>query len=104
MSEPLPRSPLIRFLAWLLMAVGVLIALTAGACSLIFMVIFLPAGTSNYFGDLGDMILLLLTVGGIPLLIGLALFFGGLRLSRPSRTRTPTNSVRERDDEPTTGA
>lgn len=104
MSGQKRRSPVVQFLGWLLVAVGVLIALTAGACSLIFMVVFLPAGTSNYFGDLGDMILLLLTVGGVPLLIGLALFFGGLRLSRPSRTRTPTNSVTERDDEPTTGA
>lgn len=103
MSEPLPRSPLIRFLAWLLMAVGVLVAVTTGACTL-YVLAGLAANGSGGYGSTGEWVLLSLFIGGLPCLIGIALFFGGLRLSRPSRTRTPANSVTERDDEPTTGA
>lgn len=103
MSGPKRRSPVVQFLAWLLMAAGVLIFTTAGACSLFFIFAVIAPGGSAYFGDAGGVTLLVLTFGGVPFLVGLALFFGGLRLSRPSGTRTPARAT-ERDDEPTTGA
>ncbi len=104
MSGAKRRSPVVQFLAWLLMAAGAVMFTTAGACSLIFGFIFLPPGTSTYFGDLGSMIGLVLTVGGIPFLIGLALFFGGRRLARPPKRPASEILATEHDDEPTTGA
>jgi hypothetical protein len=104
MSERKRRSPVVQFLAWLLMGAGALIFTTAGACSLLFSIIFIPTGNNYYFGDLGSMIVLVLTMGGVPFLIGLALFFGGRRLARPPKTPPPTMTVTEHDDEPTTGA
>lgn len=103
MSEPKGRGPVVQFLAWLLMAAGALMFTTAGACSLLFSILFMPSGKNYYFGGLGSMIVLVLTVGGIPFLVGLALFFGGLRLNQPKKS-PPARPATERDDEPTTGA
>ena len=103
MSKQRTRRPIVAFLAWLMMAAGALIFTTAGACSLVFIFAFIAPGGSAYFGDLRSVTLMVLTLGGIPLLIGLALFFGGLRLNRPPKLRA-SKSATEHNDEPTTGA
>ncbi len=104
MSGPKRRSPVVQFLAGLLMVAGALIFTTAGACSVLFSIIFMPTGNNYYFGGLGSMIVLFLTVGGIPFLFGLALFFSGRWLARPRKTTAPSPLATEHDDEPTTGA
>ncbi len=96
------KSPVVRFLAWLLMGVGVLVALTTGACTLYVLAGLIANGTGGY-GGVGEWIGLSLVIGGLPCLIGVALFFGGRRLGRPAPARV-TPPVMERDDEPTTGA
>jgi hypothetical protein len=73
-------SPVARFFGGLLMAVGGLIAVTSGLCSLA----ILTMGAVSSGNDLGDSIPLVLLVGGIPFGIGLALFFIGRRLYRGS--------------------
>lgn len=104
MTGPKRRSPAVQFLAWLMMAVGALIFATSGACSVFFLFSVASDGPSTYFGDLGSVILMVLTLGGIPFLIGLALFFGGRRLARPPKRPAPATPATEHDDEPTTGA
>lgn len=103
MSEPGRRRPVVQFLAWLLMAVGVLIALTTGGCTL-YVLAGLAANGSGGYGSTAEWVLLSLFVGGLPCLVGIALFFGGRRLSRPPGTATPPTLLKENDDEPTTGA
>lgn len=104
MSERRTRSPIVAFLAWLMMAAGVLIFTTAGACSVVFIISFIMPENRVYFGGLGSVTLMVLTLGGIPILVGLALFFGGRRLARPPKRPTPRTPATEHDDEPTTGA
>lgn len=103
MSERRTRSPIVAFLAWLMMAAGVLLFTTAGACSMLFIISFIEPENRLYFGGLRSVTLMVLTLGGIPILVGVALFWGGLRLSRPPRSRSP-RPAREHGDEPTTGA
>ena len=80
------RSPAVRFFGWLLMGIGGLIALTAGACSLVFLVSMLSSGGDGLDGLVNALGLLLL-FGGIPIAVGLALIFAGREISRPRVTR-----------------
>lgn len=65
----------------ILMAVGILIAGASGLCSLVFSMGTLFGSSSNIRIDLP----IILFVGGIPFVIGLAVFFGGLALVRQTK-------------------
>lgn len=93
---------MVQFVAWLMMAAGVLIAATTGACTL-YVLTGLAANGSGGYGSTGEWVLLSLAVGGVPCLIGIALFIVGRRLNRPKRA-LPATPATERDDEPRTGA
>ena len=82
------RSPTVRFFGWLLMGVGGLIAVTAGACSLFILGSMLidGGGATPYF-QTGGMLIMVAIVGGVPFAVGTALFFGGRAISRPRITR-----------------
>jgi hypothetical protein len=80
------RNPVVVFFGWLLMGIGGLIAVTAGACSLFFLVSMLSGSGGNLAGIPG-MLGLMLLFGGIPLAVGAALFFAGRAISRPRITR-----------------
>jgi hypothetical protein len=66
-----------RILGGILLAVGILIATVSGLCSLYFGFAFLMGGPGEFGG-----IWLVLMVGGIPLLIGIGLIFGGRAILR----------------------
>lgn len=77
-------SPTKRFFGALLMAVGGLIAGLCGLCTGGFIVVFLVLafrGNSDFDSPMGA-ILFPLMQGGVPILIGLGLFFIGRRLYR----------------------
>ncbi len=80
------RGPAVRFFGWLLMGIGGLIALTAGACSLVFLVSMLSSSGDGLDGLVSALGLLLL-FGGVPIAVGLALIFAGRAISRPRVTR-----------------
>jgi hypothetical protein len=65
----------------ILMAVGILIAGASGLCSLA----VLGSGLSGGPGGLGELLGIVLLVGGIPFGIGLAVFFGGSALVRQAK-------------------
>lgn len=77
------HRPLARFFGALLTAAGGLIAATAGVCTARFVGDAVMAGFSGD-GSAAAVILIELFVGAIPLAIGLALVFAGLRLFRGS--------------------
>jgi hypothetical protein len=66
----------------ILLAIGGLIALLSGACSMWFLVSIIGSATG---ADAGGIIMLVLFVGGIPFAIGLGLFFWGRSLVRSAR-------------------
>ncbi|HYD28965.1 hypothetical protein [Brevundimonas sp.] len=88
-----------RFFGLLMMAAGGLIALTTGACTLYVVLAGLMANGSGGYGTTGEWVVMALVIGGLPCLIGVGLFLGGRKLSRPPRARrvAPVES----DDEPT---
>jgi hypothetical protein len=86
-----------RFFGWLMMAAGGLIALTTGACTL-YVLAGLMANGSGGYGTTGEWAVMALVIGGLPCLIGVGLFFGGRKLSRPPRARRAAPV--ESDDEP----
>ena len=94
MTEP---GPVQRFFGAALMAVGFLIMALCGLCSACGVVIGL---TDDTFKG-GDMIAMVLIVGGVPFLIGLGVFFAGkaLRGKAPERRILPPASF-GRDDAP----
>lgn len=81
-DAPAPR-PVARFFGGLLMAVGGLIAVTAGLCSLAItgMGLFAPAAGPQDFIESLPMVLI---AGGGPFVVGLLLFLGGRVLFRGS--------------------
>lgn len=85
MSPRPERSPAVVFFGWLLMGIGGLIAVTAGACSLYFLAGLLGAGDGldGLVSGLG----LILIFGGVPIAVGLALIYAGRVISRPRVTR-----------------
>lgn len=64
----------------ILLAVGILIAGASGLCSL---VVFISSASDP--ASMGDMVLLILLFGGVPLAIGVGLIFGGRALIRAGR-------------------
>ena len=86
MSGQTDPNPVTRFFGGLMMAAGILIAATAGLCSLGLTVFALVDTAKTSSGNVGELITLglpmVLLFGGIPLGVGLALFFIGRRLFR----------------------
>jgi hypothetical protein len=81
-------NPLAKFLGWLLMGVGALIALTTGACTAFFLTMpMLQGGGSAGVGEVMGWVGLVLAVGGLPCLVGICLFFVGRAISRPRSRR-----------------
>ena len=70
----------------ILLALGILIAGASGLCSAFF---FLSSVASP--SSMGDMILLILLIGGIPFLIGIGLIFGGRALIRAANEQDGYN-------------
>jgi hypothetical protein len=84
-ATPPPRMTATRFFGGLLMAAGGLIAVSAGLCSVIFSIMGLrESGLSKELFTVG--VPLVLVVGGVPIAIGLALFFVGRMLYREPPT------------------
>ena len=73
-----------RFGAALIMAVGGLIATLCCGCALVFAAGFLSSGGGA--GNLGGLVLLPAIFGGVPALVGAAVFWIGLRLYRETRS------------------
>jgi hypothetical protein len=71
----------IRFFGWLLMAMGGLIALTAGACTLIVGGQMIWASLQYAQGIPGSLFLILI-FGGVPIMVGIGLFIAGRALAR----------------------
>ncbi|MEZ0224611.1 MAG: hypothetical protein ACAH83_08665 [Alphaproteobacteria bacterium] len=71
------------FFGWILMLVGLLIALVSGGCIVTFGVPeVLHKIDQGRWGRVGEMLLTLSLVGGIPFIIGVLLMRGGRRMSR----------------------
>ena len=79
------RNPVVRFFGWLLMGIGGLIAVTAGACSLYFLVSMVASTGSGGFGGVLGSLGLVAAFGGVPIAVGVGLFVAGRAISRPSR-------------------
>ena len=90
MSEQRP-DPTRRFFGGLLMAVGGLITVLCGGCSLVFAggSIVGAIGSSGQLRDLPSWLLLVAVIGGLPTLIGIGLFIWGRRLYRPPKSLRP---------------
>ena len=71
-----------RLFGGVLLAAGILIGGASGLCTLVFLGIGLSEGINEYTFS---MLPLVLVVGGIPLVIGIGLFFGGRALLRSAR-------------------
>lgn len=85
MSPQPERNPAVVFFGWLLMGIGGLIAVTAGACSVVFMVSMLSSGDGldGLVSTLGFMLIF----GGIPVSVGTALVIAGRAISKPRITK-----------------
>ena len=82
-----PPSPLQKFIGGLLMAVGGLIAALCGVCTLYFTVASLATSSGEFAGP--SMLILVLPIGGIPMVLGGLIAFAGWRLYRPKRRLKP---------------
>jgi hypothetical protein len=78
------RSPVVVFLGWLVMAVGVLVALTAGLCTLL-----LAPSMFSGPGDVSAGLVLLSVFGGVPALVGVGMVLAGWSIVRPPRPSPP---------------
>lgn len=77
------------FFGWLLLAVGGLVAVLSGGCTLFFVI-----GNIRSSTDHGDL-LIPLAVGGIPFVLGILAYHGGRWLLRRGRS-----AAAEKKDEP----
>jgi hypothetical protein len=87
MSDGAGPRPVGRFFGGLLMAIGGLIAVTSGLCSLAVTAIGLGSNLSDasaFMTILTAGLPFLLGIGGIPFVIGLAMYFAGRSLYRRS--------------------
>ena len=73
-----------RLFGFMLMAVGGLIALLSGLCSLGFLLVTIESVVRTP-ASVAPMIGLILVIGGVPVAVGVALFVLGLNLARPRR-------------------
>ncbi|WP_304178121.1 hypothetical protein [Phenylobacterium aquaticum] len=84
-------SPVHRYFGAMLMAVGGLIAVLSGLCSLSFLALVIwnaiTGGGRTVIADVGQMLTLMLAFGGIPFVVGLGVFFWGRRLRRQALVR-----------------
>ena len=76
-------SPLARFIGAALMAVGALMALLCGGCGAVFLVVFLADGL-RHPNDLAMGLMTPLFLGGVPAVLGFAIFSAGRSLRRGS--------------------
>ena len=99
--SPRPEpNPAVVLLGWLLMGIGGLIAVTAGACSVI---VGIPAILSalEYPEGLPNMLVMVVIFGGIPLLFGIGVFVGGrVMADRWSVKQRPPRRIEDLDDQP----
>lgn len=79
-------TAVVRFFGWLLMGIGGLIAVTAGACTLLVGVPFVLSSLTYAEGVPGSLLLILI-LGGVPLLTGIGIFIGGRVLARQGEVR-----------------
>jgi len=84
MTERRQPSQVAVFFGFLLMAVGGLIVLTAGACSAMALAYL---GTTDSLDGMLGMLMSVLLFGGLPLAAGAGLFIVGRRISKPRVTR-----------------
>ena len=70
-----------RFIGGLMIAVGALIALLSGACTLTMGAAILS--TAGQAQGVGMGVLVVLVTGGVPFGVGVALMFGGWSIMRP---------------------
>ncbi|MDZ4364487.1 hypothetical protein [Brevundimonas sp.] len=98
MSPRQERNPVLAFLGWLLMGIGGLIVVTAGACTAIFAV---PAMLSSfqYPEGLPQLLFMVFLFGGVPILVGIGLFVGGRAMAGRVR-RLPPRRVEDFEDRP----
>jgi small neutral amino acid transporter SnatA (MarC family) len=84
MSHDNPQRPsaVAIFFGWLLMAIGGLMVLLCGACTLTFWGIEL---TTTGGGDAAGGLLMVGLIGGLPTAAGALLFWVGLRMVRPRK-------------------
>lgn len=76
----------VKFFGWLLMAIGVVVAGTAGACT-IFVGVPFVLSTLSYPQGIPETVGLMLVFGGIPLVVGVGVFLGGRWLARKGDIR-----------------
>lgn len=69
-----------RLLGGLLMGLGILIAGASGLCSAAFLVLSLSDSSGA-----GEMVGLVLVIGGVPFMVGIGLTFAGRHLLRQAR-------------------
>ncbi len=97
--RPEPNTALV-LLGWLLMGIGGLIAVTAGACSVIVGIPMLLSAL-EYPEGLPRMLVMVLTFGGVPLLFGIGVFLGGRAIAnRWSVKQLPPRRIEDLDDQP----
>ncbi len=72
------RDPIVRLFGAFLMAVGGLMAALCGLCSLAFVMGTVASGTG--LDAMGGMLVLVLVLGGLPVGLGLLIFYAGRRL------------------------
>ena len=80
-------NPAGRFFGGLLMVVGGLMATLAGLCTIMFagsVGLEMGRGNQTIFGETASFLLLSAVVGGVPIILGVALFFLGRFLWRKS--------------------
>lgn len=83
-----------QFFGWLLMGVGGLIAFTAGACSLLVLL-----SSLSYLDGLPSTLIMIAGFGGIPILVGVAVFVAGRYLARRGRShQRPPRRLPSEDD------
>ena len=86
-ADPDTSNPGRRFLGYVLVAVGALLTLLSGACTLTwlgFIAVSVVRSPTRRAGVV-PAILVALPVGGLPIAVGLAMIAGGRSLSKPQR-------------------
>lgn len=80
-SDQDQRDPVARLFGALMMAVGALMMALCGLCSLAGVIYAVGSGGS----DMGFSLLFVLSFGGVPIIVGLGIFWLGRSLRAPKR-------------------